>query len=439
MKDPGEQEKCVEYLHFCESVTALASLETGNEIIIFGNNHLKYFLLGGSFVLKIFTIFEDSTINLLYLLNCLFQKVIIFKPCTSKSGNSELYVISLHYLGVELLDRHWHIIVSVFKDDNDFLNRAMFSLANIPPKFLEEINLCANFFMKKQIATILDNIYHFENKGSDNVQSRKWSVTKLFFQYHSINMISEERKLVPFLQVEKRWRSHPQNINNMVHVYLREKLIKSVNFDNILNIKLGKRIETVATSIFGPEEFVSLLQNDFQMFKKTSLLYQLISKHLSRNNIVIDSRNFDLTIYYKFQYSLFIQVLESYGKKDIILFNVPLVTHFSVGLLYILICGFKKVIFWKNFIILCEYDDLIVNRIRKILNEINTLYKKLNEAPNQNCDFERDIVQLVSPKRIDETLYNFINLIWNYNSQIFLQKDTLLSLLKSSSLPNIAD
>lgn len=29
MKDPGEQEKFVEYLHFCETVTALSVLKPG--------------------------------------------------------------------------------------------------------------------------------------------------------------------------------------------------------------------------------------------------------------------------------------------------------------------------------------------------------------------------------------------------------------------------
>lgn len=422
MKDPGEQEKFVEYLHFCETVTALISL--------------KY---GGSFVLKIFTIFEDSTINLLYLLNCLFEKVTIFKPCTSKSGNSEMYVINLHYRGVELLDAHLQSIVSVYKHNNDFLNKSMFNLANLPHQFLEEIHFCADFFMRKQIKTILDNIYHFENSGFDNVQSRKWSITKLFFQYYPISIIPEVKKLVPFLEVEKRWRSHPENINCKVHVYLREKLFKTVNFENLLDIKVGKRIETVFNSIFGPEGFISLIQSNFEIFKGSSPLYQHICNYLSTENIIIDSRNFDFAVYYKFQYSFFIKVLESYGNKNIIFFNFPLVTHFLVGLLYILICGFKKVIFWNCFIILYESDSLVVDRIRMILNEINTLYKKINEGPSQNCDFEKDIVQLVCPKKIDDTFYNLVNLIWNYNSQIFLQKDILISLLKSNSLSNVAD
>lgn len=35
MKNPGEQERFVEYLHFCETVTALAVLKPGKHILQF--------------------------------------------------------------------------------------------------------------------------------------------------------------------------------------------------------------------------------------------------------------------------------------------------------------------------------------------------------------------------------------------------------------------
>ncbi|KAI5944802.1 Cap-specific mRNA (nucleoside-2'-O-)-methyltransferase 2 [Manis javanica] len=73
--NPGEQEALVSSLHYCEVVTALTTL---------GN--------GGSFVLKMFTLFEHCSINLMYLLNCSFDEVHVFKPATSKAGNSEVYV-----------------------------------------------------------------------------------------------------------------------------------------------------------------------------------------------------------------------------------------------------------------------------------------------------------------------------------------------------------
>ena len=46
----------------------------------------------GHFVLKIFDIFEDCTIDILYLLSSFYEKVIVMKPYTSRYANSEKYV-----------------------------------------------------------------------------------------------------------------------------------------------------------------------------------------------------------------------------------------------------------------------------------------------------------------------------------------------------------
>ena len=47
----------------------------------------------GSFVLKIFDIFTKATVDLLQLLYCVYDDVIIFKPNTSRIANSEKYVV----------------------------------------------------------------------------------------------------------------------------------------------------------------------------------------------------------------------------------------------------------------------------------------------------------------------------------------------------------
>lgn len=48
---------------------------------------------GGSFILKAFTLFEHPTICALYLLGALFEQVHVYKPASSKPGNSETYII----------------------------------------------------------------------------------------------------------------------------------------------------------------------------------------------------------------------------------------------------------------------------------------------------------------------------------------------------------
>lgn len=54
---------------------------------------------GGNFVLKIFDCFYNSTIDLLTLLSSFYQTVYITKPLTSRSGNSEKYVVCKYFLG----------------------------------------------------------------------------------------------------------------------------------------------------------------------------------------------------------------------------------------------------------------------------------------------------------------------------------------------------
>ena len=48
-------------------------------------------------MLKMFTMFESETICLMYLLSICFEQVEVFKPATSKEGNSEVYVIALNF------------------------------------------------------------------------------------------------------------------------------------------------------------------------------------------------------------------------------------------------------------------------------------------------------------------------------------------------------
>ena len=48
---------------------------------------------GGTVVIKVFTMFESETVCLMYLLNIAFKQLEVFKPATSKEGNSEVYVI----------------------------------------------------------------------------------------------------------------------------------------------------------------------------------------------------------------------------------------------------------------------------------------------------------------------------------------------------------
>ena len=55
-------------------------------------------------MIKMFTTFESETICLLYLLDICFNQIEIFKPATSKEGNSEVYVICLDFQSSDWLE-----------------------------------------------------------------------------------------------------------------------------------------------------------------------------------------------------------------------------------------------------------------------------------------------------------------------------------------------
>uniref|UniRef100_G1NRB5 Cap-specific mRNA (nucleoside-2'-O-)-methyltransferase 2 n=2 Tax=Meleagris gallopavo TaxID=9103 RepID=G1NRB5_MELGA len=142
--NPGEQEALVSPLHYCETVTALMILGAG-----------------GSFVLKMFTLFEHCSTNLLFLLNCCFEEVHVFKPATSKAGNSEAYVICLRYMGRESI----HLLLSKMMQNfgTDMVNKALFPQHLIPESFLKMHEECCVFFHRCQVETICENIYLFEH------------------------------------------------------------------------------------------------------------------------------------------------------------------------------------------------------------------------------------------------------------------------------------
>ena len=48
---------------------------------------------GGHFILKVFDIFHQSSVELIYLLSCFYERVYIIKPHTSRHANSEKYIV----------------------------------------------------------------------------------------------------------------------------------------------------------------------------------------------------------------------------------------------------------------------------------------------------------------------------------------------------------
>jgi len=82
---------------------------------------------GGCFICKIFDIFCEKTYQLLYLLKQSYNNILIYKPCISRSSNSEKYIICLDFRGynkmiVNKMIHHFEDNSIDYEIENNFLN-----------------------------------------------------------------------------------------------------------------------------------------------------------------------------------------------------------------------------------------------------------------------------------------------------------------------------
>lgn len=97
---------------------------------------------GGHFILKMFDIFCDTSIHLLYLLNNIYKNVYIYKPKTSRPTNSEKYIVCKEFIGYN--DYIGNVIQNLSLLNNQYKKSTLqfnyFKLfENIPKEFTEKI------------------------------------------------------------------------------------------------------------------------------------------------------------------------------------------------------------------------------------------------------------------------------------------------------------
>lgn len=142
---PGEQESVVAQLNLCETVACMHLLQKG-----------------GNFLLKLFTLFEHQSLCLMYLLSCAFHQVSVTKPASSKGGNSEMYVVCMNFKGRDYIASYLPILRHYY--GNIPPANAMFSLRDIPDRFLRRLEQCSKFFKFHQCQVITDNIRTFRRR-----------------------------------------------------------------------------------------------------------------------------------------------------------------------------------------------------------------------------------------------------------------------------------
>ena len=180
----------VAHLHFAEIVAAALGLREG-----------------GHFVLKMFTFFESETVCSLYLLSNLFREVNVFKPATSKEGNSEVYVICKGYSSRILSDEMKEILLKNIENTD---GNSLFSRDDVNRKFIGKVRECSKYFKDIQTRAILNNIKSFElNNGKGNWRSPSYMISDFqikklrekvadeFISKYNIQPIRNDQRIVP--------------------------------------------------------------------------------------------------------------------------------------------------------------------------------------------------------------------------------------------------
>lgn len=153
----------------------------------------------GTFILKVFDIFTLPTHQLMYLLTTFYDDVYIYKPYTSRMGNSEKYVVckGFKYQNIDyLFKRFYNLLVEMNHIYNNRLDEPhikISSLLNLPiPYFFKStINEINAIFGQHQIENIHNTfiIIGNVNKKKEKLEYlKKENIIKciLWCEYHNL-------------------------------------------------------------------------------------------------------------------------------------------------------------------------------------------------------------------------------------------------------------
>ena len=123
---------------------------------------------GGNFVLKIFDCFYENTINILYLLGIFYENVKICKPDTSRTANSERYIVCKNFRRV-LTNEEKEYIYNNYEKINT--NNIKYIIEGSPRynyiTKIEEINSILGQQQLENINLTLNNIFSIKDGNYD--------------------------------------------------------------------------------------------------------------------------------------------------------------------------------------------------------------------------------------------------------------------------------
>jgi 23S rRNA U2552 (ribose-2'-O)-methylase RlmE/FtsJ len=129
---------------------------------------------GGNFIIKFFDIFTLASVDLLYILSCFYTNIAITKPCTSRTANSEKYIVCENFKFDDTSAYYdtFHNIFSWYDLKKVYIGRLLNSI--IPTIYLNKIKEVNYLFGQHQIENINTTIELILTKhSSDKIDNLK--------------------------------------------------------------------------------------------------------------------------------------------------------------------------------------------------------------------------------------------------------------------------
>ncbi|EEB15233.1 conserved hypothetical protein [Pediculus humanus corporis] len=374
--NPGEQESIVSCLVYCEIVCALHILAKG-----------------GNFVVKMFTMYEEQTICLMYLLVCSFEYVHVFKPASSKEGNSENYVICLNYVGPDSMKPWLRKLKAYYSEERP--NKSMFRLSDIPKDFFDQLYECTKIFKNYQVEVIERNIYLFEsinNQQSINRTKRlRYALADEYIKRYNLRPLnSKEDEIVG---EDKRWEEG--SFNDKIE---REKMPPVVKVRN-----LHQNVQKMSIRWEYDEEIKWMEFQTFYTPKSNAVtpakelspeLKRIIQKSFSLTDPRVRVLNYEDQLWNSLESgqneccesNVLFDIMDEMEEKmwrgySLIIQGYPMLTQFTAGVIYLMGHLFEKVGFVRPSgqhvaVIFREYrctNHIMNNFVRELDSQVDKL------------------------------------------------------------------
>tara|TARA_B100000902_G_C27305765_1_gene915378 strand:+ start:156 stop:1346 length:1191 start_codon:yes stop_codon:yes gene_type:complete len=127
---------------------------------------------GGTFILKFFDTFTKTSIDMIYLLSILYEKVYFIKPNTSRYANSEKYIICKNFRldDSEILIKKLYNIFNSFSEEQNITRILNIEIPYFYQCKIEEINA---IFGQQQIESIANTLNLIDNNKHERLENLK--------------------------------------------------------------------------------------------------------------------------------------------------------------------------------------------------------------------------------------------------------------------------